>query len=410
MNILVISQYYYPEQFRINDICKELVKRGHKVTVLTGIPNYPEGKFFKGYGFTKKRKEVIDGVNVIRIPIIPRRKNQIMLSLNYLSFVISGFFWSKFTRKKFDKVFIYAVSPMFQALPGVWYSKRKKIDCYIYVLDLWPESVQLVTKLKNKFVLKIINKIVDYIYKNCKRIFTSSESFVKNIYNRGHDKNKLFFWPQYAEEFYIPLDKGKYMKDEMNSKRFKIVFAGNIGYAQGLDILIDTAEILKKENAQVIFYLIGDGRAKEELQKKVIEKKLQDYIKFIDRQPAEKIPEYYANTDMAFITLKKNLISDEILPAKLQSYFACGVPILGSADGEIKQVIEKSKAGFCVESGDANKLANQIKECMKLSKDDLKKLGINSRNFYKENYEKQKLLNILEKEMELRKDEENVQK
>ena len=113
---------------------------------------------------------------------------------------------------------------------------------------------------------------------------------------------------------------------------------------------------------------------------------------------------------MAFITLKKNLISDEILPAKLQSYFACGVPILGSADGEIKQVIEKSKAGFCVESGDASKLANQIKECMKLSKDDLKKLGINSRNFYKENYEKQKLLNILEKEMELRKDEENVQK
>ena len=133
MNILVISQYYYPEQFRINDICKELVKRGHKVTVLTGIPNYPEGKFFKGYGLTKKRKEVIDGVNVIRIPIIPRRKNQIMLSLNYLSFVISGFFWSKFTRKKFDKVFIYAVSPMFQALPGVWYSKRKKIDCYISV-------------------------------------------------------------------------------------------------------------------------------------------------------------------------------------------------------------------------------------------------------------------------------------
>ena len=408
MRILVISQYYYPEQFRINDICKELVKRGHKVTVLTGIPNYPEGKYYKGYGLTKKRKDIKDGVDIIRLPIIPRGKNSIMLILNYISFVISGFFWSKFTRKKFDKVFIYEVSPMLQALPGVWYSNRKKIDSYIYVMDLWPESIQLVTNLNNKVILKFINRIVDYIYKNCKKILTSSESFIKNIHKRGHSKNKLVFWPQYAEEFYKPLDKKDYIKEEMQTKDFKIVFAGNIGYAQGLEIVINTAKILKEKNIKVKFYLIGNGRAKEELIKDVEENNLQDYIKFIDKQPAEKIPEYYANADMAFITLKKNLISDEILPAKLQSYFACVVPILGSADGEIKQVIEKSKAGFCVESGNAEKLAEQIEKCMNLTKEELKQMQQNSRGFYEKNYEKQMLLNVLEKEMKIRKDDNNV--
>lgn len=408
MRILVISQYYYPEQFRINDICKELVKRGHKVTVLTGIPNYPEGKYYKGYGVTKKRKDIKDGVDIIRLPIIPRGKNSIMLILNYISFIISGFFWSKFTRKKFDKVFIYEVSPMLQALPGVWYANRKKIDSYIYVMDLWPESIQLVTNLNNKVILKFINRIVDYIYKNCKKIFTSSESFIENIHKRGHSKNKLVFWPQYAEEFYKPLDKKDYTKEEMQTKDFKIVFAGNIGYAQGLEIVIDTAKILKEKNIKVKFYLIGNGRAKEELIKDVEENNLQDYIKFIDKQPAEKIPEYYANADMAFITLKKNLISDEILPAKLQSYFACGVPILGSADGEIKQVIEKSKAGFCVESGNAEKLAEQIEKCMNLTKEELKQMQQNSREFYEKNYEKQMLLNVLEKEMKIRKDDNNV--
>ena len=331
-----------------------------------------------------------------------------MLILNYISFIISGFFWSKFTRKKFDKVFIYEVSPMLQALPGVWYANRKKIDSYIYVMDLWPESIQLVTNLNNKVILKFINRIVDYIYKNCKKIFTSSESFIENIHKRGHSKNKLVFWPQYAEEFYKPLDKKDYIKEEMQTKDFKIVFAGNIGYAQGLEIVIDTAKILKEKNIKVKFYLIGNGRAKEELIKDVEENNLQDYIKFIDKQPAEKIPEYYANADMAFITLKKNLISDEILPAKLQSYFACGVPILGSADGEIKQVIEKSKAGFCVESGNAEKLAEQIEKCMNLTKEELKQMQQNSREFYEKNYEKQMLLNVLEKEMKIRKDDNNV--
>ena len=129
-HILVIAQYFYPEQFRINDICTEWVKRGYKVTVVTGIPNYPQGKYYDGYGLFKKRKETYNGIEIIRIPLVPRGNNSIMLALNYLSFVVSGFFWKMFTKIKADYVFIFEVSPMTQALPGVWYAKKRKIPCY----------------------------------------------------------------------------------------------------------------------------------------------------------------------------------------------------------------------------------------------------------------------------------------
>ena len=399
MKLLVVSQYYYPEQFRINDICKELVKRGHDVTVLTGIPNYPEGKYYKGYGLTKKRNEIVDGVKIIRIPLIPRGKNAIMLMLNYISFVISGSFWARFTRKKFDKVFIYEVSPMTQAIPGIKYAKRKKIEACMYVMDLWPESIELATGINNKFILNMVGRMVDKIYKRCNIILTSSKSFIESISKRGHSKEKIMFWPQYAEEFYKPLDKNQFPIDEFDGDRFKIVFAGNIGYAQGLEIIIDTAELLKNSNVEAVFYLIGNGRAKKELQQKVEEKELQEYVKFIDKKPAVEIPKYYANADMAFITLKKNLISDQILPAKLQSYFACGIPILGCADGEIKKVIEESRAGFCVPSGDAEKLKKQIQECMELNEDEMQLMRDKAIEFHNKNYAQQLLLDKFEEKV-----------
>ena len=156
-HILVVSQYFYPENFRINDICAEWVKKGYKVTVVTGIPNYPQGKFYKGYGWFKRRKETWNGVDIIRIPLISRGKSSIRLALNYFSFVISGWFWKLFTRVKADIVFTFEVSPMTQALVGVWYAKRRKIPHYLYVQDLWPDNVEIVTGIKSKAILNPIS-------------------------------------------------------------------------------------------------------------------------------------------------------------------------------------------------------------------------------------------------------------
>lgn len=397
MNLLVISQYYYPEQFRINDICKEWVKRGHNVTVVTGIPNYPQGKFYKGYGWFKNRKEQKDGVNIIRLPIISRGKNAIRLVLNYISFVISGFFFAKFTKKKFDKVFIYEVSPITQSYVGIWYAKRKKVECNLYVMDLWPESIQLATGMSNKTVLSLIGRMVDKIYKNCDRIFTSSKSFIDAIEKRGYPSNKITFWPQYAESFYKPVPRNECNITEIpQDETFKIVFAGNIGQAQGLDILIDVAKKIKQNNMNVNFYLIGDGRAKASLVEETNKQKISDIIHFIDKKPAIEIPKYYAACDMAFLSLKENAISDQILPAKLQSYLACGIPILGCVDGEAKKVIEESKAGFCAKH-DSKQIVEVIEKASKMSKQDFNKMQENATIFFKNNYEKELLLKKMDK-------------
>lgn len=406
MKLLVISQYYYPEQFRINDICEEWVKRGYEVTVLTGIPNYPEGKFYKGYNFFKKRKEVINGVEIIRIPIVPRGKNLIMLLLNYISFVFSGFFFSKFTRRKFDKVFTYEVSPITQALPAIWYAKRKKIESILYVMDLWPESIELAIGKKNEKLFNIIDKLVDYIYKNTHKILTSSESFRKDIIEKGHDTNKVEFWPQYAETFYSSKDnKPTEIKKDDN---FKIIFTGNIGQAQGLDILIGTAEILKERNENIVFYLVGNGRAKEELNLKIKEKKLEQIIKLIDQKPAKEIPSYINPCDATFISLKSNSISEKILPAKLQSYLASGKPIIGCAKGEIEKVINDSNAGVCCIEENEEKLAEKIIEIKNKSKEQLEQYGKNAKKYYKENYEKEYLLNKIDRILKKGEETKNV--
>lgn len=394
-HILVIAQYFYPEQFRINDICSEWVKRGYKVTVLTGIPNYPEGKFYNSYGIFKKRKEIYNGVSIIRIPLVPRGNNSVMLSLNYLSFVVSGFLWNLFTRLKTDHVFIYEVSPMTQALPGIWYAQKRRIPCYLYVTDLWPENVEIAAGIKNKQVLGFIGLMVDYIYKRCNRIFTSSESFIEAIAERGVSRKKLEYWPQYAEDYYKKLDK-RLISEIPQDTAFNIIFAGNIGVAQGLDILPETARILKSRNVDVRFNIVGDGRYKQTLMDMVNEFQVTEMFKFICKQAPNKIPAFMAACDATLISLSKSKVFSITLPAKTQSCLACGIPILVSADGEIQNVINNAEAGLCSDAGDFQALADNIEKLTKSSPDQLMKMAQNATDYYKLTFEKNKLLDRMD--------------
>jgi glycosyltransferase involved in cell wall biosynthesis len=396
-HILVISQYFYPEQFRINDICTEWVKRGYKVTVITGIPNYPQGKFYEGFNLINKRKEVYNGIDIVRIPLIPRGNSPIMLALNYLSFVVSGFFWNLFTKIKADYVFIFEVSPMTQALPGVWYAKKKKIPCYLYVQDLWPENVEIITGITNKSIIGAIGRMVDYIYVRSTVIFTTSNSFVKSIENRGVTRSKIKYWPQYAEDFYLPIEIDT-VKDIPNDNIFNITFAGNIGNAQGLDILPKTAAIINEVNLnrKILFNIIGDGRYKETLRKLVKSANVSHMFNFIPKQPATRIPELLAASDAAFLCLTNSPQFSMTIPAKLQSYMACGIPIIASAEGETVQIISESNSGLSSPAGDEQKLAEIIMELSLKSNLELNKLGLNSRNYYDNNFNKEELLNRMD--------------
>ena len=325
MNITFITGHLCKERHALlNELALDLGKNGAKVTVLTGIPNYPQGKFYNGYGYFKKRKENYNGVEIIRIPIIPRGHSSVMMALNYLSFVVSGFLWSKFTLLKADEVFIYEVSPMTQAFPGVWYAKRRNIPSILYVTDLWPENVQYAGGINNAMILGWIGRMVDYIYKKTDLILTSSKSFISAIKARGVPGHKIKFWPQYAEEWYMPIEQAKINLPSIHQDgKLNLLFAGNIGKAQGLEVLPKAAEILKADQVAVRFNIVGDGRFKETLEQIIKDKNVSDYFNFIDRQPATKIPEYMSICDAALITLAKSEIFSMTLPAKLPSCLAC---------------------------------------------------------------------------------------
>ncbi|MBN2878181.1 MAG: glycosyltransferase family 4 protein [Clostridia bacterium] len=393
-HIIVISQYFYPEQFRINDICEEWVKRGYKVTVLTGIPNYPEGRFYKGYGLFKKRKENYKGIDIIRIPLVARGKNSLMLALNYFSFVVSGFFWKAFTSLKADYVFIHETSPMTQALIGVWYAKKHKIPCYLYVLDLWPDNVEIVAGIKNKLILNQLGKMVDYIYRGCNLILTGSNSFKLSIEARGVKKEKVLYWPQYAEDFYKPMEKCK-----AADGKFSIIFAGNIGYAQGLDVLPKAAEIIKAKGmgGKIVFNIVGDGRYKEDFVKIIEQLTVKDMFILTERQPANKIPDLMAKNDAAILCFNESPLFRMTIPAKLQSYMACGMPVLASASGEAADIINSAECGLCGAPGDADKLAENIIYMSEKAEEELTLMGKNALKYYENNFSKEKLLDEIDR-------------
>lgn len=391
-HILVVSQYFYPEQFRINDMCQEWVKRGHKVTVVTGIPNYPMGKTFEGYGLTKKRHEVWNGIEIYRIPLIPRGSSSIGMAMNYVSFMVSGFLAGKLKNIKADLVFSFEVSPMTQVLTGISFAKKLRVPHYLYVQDLWPENVITVTGITNPVIINPIDKMVDYIYKSTDEIFATSPSFVDAICNRkvSVDRAKVHYWPQYAEGFYRPCEK-KEVSEIPDDDSFKVIFTGNIGTAQGLQILPETAKLLKDENVK--FVMVGDGRYLSEFNSVVVKNGVKDKFIMIPRQPAERIPELLASCDAAFLSFQDDELWTKTIPAKLQSYMACGMPVVASAQGETARIINEACCGVCSDIGDAEKLSKAI---MKMMTSDIIKMGENSRYYFENNFDKKMLMDEME--------------
>ena len=399
--ILVVCQYFYPEEFRINDICCEWLVRGYKVTVVTGIPNYPKGSFFKGYGILRNSLENWNGIDIIRLPIIPRGHNKMTLLLNYFSFLLSSCIWAYFSKNTHaDKVFIYQLSPFSMAVAGIIFALRRNIPCFVYVLDLWPESVKLAGNVTNSFVLKVLDSMVDYVYTNATLIFAASKSFVNLIKLCGVHAEKVRFWPQYAEPFYHPMSKNEcHISEIPDDQIMNFTFAGNIGVAQGLSVLLKCAILLNKNDVLVRFNIIGDGRYKEELIRSVEKEGLNKYFNFIARRPAEKIPQYFAYSDAALLTLAPGKIFEMTIPAKLQSAMACGMPIIAVADGEIQSIIQDAECGYFCNAGDSEGLYNIIVKVI-ANRSVLKIMGNNGRRYFENNYDKKTLMDWLEKEME----------
>ena len=322
MKILVVTQYFYPETFRVNSLCTELVKRGHDVTVLTGFPQYPQGEIYDGYGFNKEYEHEWNGAKIERLKVLPRGKTPIGLLLNCITFVREGKKWVKNCTEKFDAVYVFEVSPVTVGLPAVEYKEKFGTPVFFNVQDLWPENVEVVLGIHNKLVINLINKIVDKIYSASDKILCSSNGFVENIKARGVPAEKLVFWPQFCDEpDFTNAEKPEIYSDD----DFKIVFAGNIGEAQGLDLLLETADCLK-DCSDIKFYIVGDGRARKRLEETAKANGLQNVF-FVGKVSVDAADRYIHFADCAYLSFKDNTVFNMTIPAKLQSYMACGTPI-----------------------------------------------------------------------------------
>ena len=369
MKILVFSQYFYPENFRINTLCRELVCRGHEVTVLTGYPQYPVGKIYDGYGFDIPYEKEWEGVRIERLKVHPRGDNAFGMLHNMVDYVRLANRWVKQNREEYDAVYVFEVSPVTVGLPAVTYKKKFRVPMFFNLQDLWPENVEEVLGIRFPPVIWMINQIVDRIYDVSDKILCSSRSFVENLKERGVAEEKLVFWPQFCQK----PDLQNSQKPEIYSEdTFNIVFAGNIGDAQGLDLLVEAARELK--GCGIRWYLVGDGRAKAGLQQLVEDYCVTDDVVFVGRVSEEEANRYVRFADFAYLSFRNNKIFDMTLPAKLQTYLACGTPILAAAGGESTQLIMENKCGV-VCPAELGPLVMAAKNAKNLSKEERTKMA-----------------------------------
>jgi len=394
MKHLFVTQYFYPEEFRGNEIAFDWAKRGDKVTVITAIPNYPTGKFHKGYGFFTKRSEFFQGVKIIRIPVIPRGSdNSLMLVLNYFSFAILGSIYAFYLAitQKFDSIFVQQLSPVTIALPAIIVKKIQKIPLYLWVLDLWPESITSTTKINNTKILNPINAIVRFIYRNSDRIFISSQGFESSIKTKGDFASKIEHFPNWAENEFSLSDR---FNIPIIPKGFIVMFAGNLGEAQDFEKVMNAALLLKND-IDIKFVILGDGRKKKWIDEFCAQNDMSDTVFCLGRFPLASMPTFFEEADIMLVSLMDKEIFNLTLPAKIQAYMAAGKPIVGMMNGDGAKVIRQAKCGFCVDAADYTGLAKLIKEISLLNPIELSVLGLNGKKFAQDNFDRTTLLDNL---------------
>lgn len=399
LKILVVTQYFWPENMRINDIAEDFVARGHEVTVLTGRPNYPEGEVFSAYRDSPGQFSSYRGAQILRVPMLARGRRSITLALNYLSFFISAsvFGTYKLRGRKFDVVFSYGVSPIMGAIPAVILGRLKKAPVFLWILDLWPESLSAVGIVKKPAVLAMVGRVVSWIYNRVDYLLLQSKSFSENVSKyctKQIDQERLVYFPSWAEDDFSAEIEAPSDLLQRDDSVFTVVFAGNIGDAQDFPAILDAVEIIRRE-LPVRWAIVGDGRASSWVQEQVVARGL-DNVLLLGRHPVEKMPPLFATADALLVSLRTNEVFAKTIPGKVQAYLASGKPVIAMIDGEAARVVRESGAGMACGSGDAKGLADIVRIMATMPVSQRQKMGDAGRQYYLENFPKSRLFDRLE--------------
>lgn len=386
MRVLLVTQYFHPENFKSNDVAFELARRGYDVTVLTGLPNYPQGRIYEGYGIFRKRKETIEGVKVYRTLVIPRGDGGgVRLALNYLSWAFIASLWAFFIAifHRYDAVIVHETSPVTQGFPALVVKWMQRIPMFFWVLDLWPESLQAAGNINNRFVIDFFTGVTRLIYRNSDKILMSSNGFRKSILEKGDFADKLVYFPNWAEDIFSGTAEAEV---PLMPEGFKVMFAGNVGEAQDFESVMRAAVQLKGKGVRLV--IVGDGRKKEWIDRYVAENDLADVVYMMGRHPLETMPAFFSKADVLFLSLKNDYIFTLTTPAKLQAYMASGKPVLAMIDGDARQLIEDSGCGLSCSAGDAEAFAQSVLKMKEMPEDELRAYGKRGRSYFDAHFRK----------------------
>lgn len=382
MRILIISQYFHPENFRINQLAMTLKGAGYSVVVLTAQPNYPSGQFYEGYSFFAPRREIYEEMEILRVPIFPRGSGRAWeLVLNYLSFV---FFASVIglprLKGKFDVCISWCSSPITGSIPAILNRMLRKTPVAIWIQDLWPETFSAVTKSKNKPLLNALSRLVSWIYTNVDQIWIQSPAYEQSVRAHGGRAEQIELVPNWAEDFYDRDQWKDILADSVPPN--SLVFAGNLGRAQGLENLLDAAEIVKE--AHWIF--VGDGSLRSWLESEVIKRDLSRQVTLLPRRSAQDVPKILKAAKAVLITLGNDQVYAQTIPSKVQSCLAAGRPVIGTLFGEPARVITQAGCGLVCPPDDPAALAKTVKDFLSLPEEEKEQLGNSGHAYYKAHF------------------------
>ena len=385
--VLVFTNHFAPEHFKINEAVDWLTESGFEVHVVTGWPNYPTGKIYKGYGLFKKSYEKKGNLTIRRLPLIPRgRATKIRLAVNYLSYFLSSLMYTLFLIffiKKYQKVIVHHTSPFLIAIPAVLYKKTRGAKAYLWDLDLWPQTLEAVGIIKSDFWINLIEKGVAKLYKNFETIFIGSNSF-KEIALKRVTHDNIFYFPNWAEKIIEENSLLSNLQIDFESKALKIMYTGNLGTAQDFKTLCNV--IIQNKNKKIQWIFVGEGRFKVKMEKLLFKQIKEEKVIFIPQQKLENIPTLVDKADFLYLSLNDSKLFTLTVPAKLQAYMAMGKPILAMIEGEGASIIEQAKCGFYSPPGDIIALNELIKKGFNTSSEERKKLGNKGKDFYKKYY------------------------
>ncbi len=389
--ILVVCQHYWPETFRVTDICEGLVENGYDVDVLCGIPNYPKGQFFDGYSYTKNRRQVKNGVNIRRAFEIPRGNNtNARILINFVSFPLAELaHLPRLCRQKYDRIMVYQLSPVFMAYMPILLAKMKKIPLFIYICDFWPHSLFSILNFKSKWIRDRITNMSYWHYRQANGLMGVFEGIAERLHTLvGIDKSKIRYIPQVCEKLYE-----QQVYDEALQKRFagkfNIVFAGNINPAQDFETVTAAAKQVKDAGiADIRYIILGEGMSKQWLMDEVKRIGMEEDWVFEGLVPVEEVPKYQTIADALLVALSKSDLFEYGIPAKVQSYMASGKPVISAMNGAGRDLINESGCGMSCDSGDVGGLAHIIRAMHDMSAEDRAQMGQKGRAYHFANFER----------------------